>query len=185
MSTLLPTSSDIVELHYRQARLSQCQMNWWRRHGVSTTAMCEPSPIFFAKIALQNGGVFDFVTVEEEGTRAFVVMVNDEFGEPADICAWCPRMRRPALWLGAVCMLGQDEVNAPTLGEPLRIFRNPLGWLRAERRGVVLIDHRSAARQLEGISLEAEDAAHAAELRRALARPAPKITWRRNAEAAE
>jgi len=170
-------SPEISESFYASDRLNQAQLNWLRNHGVSTHAMTEPDPIFTARVTFTKTGTFDIVTAEEEGHTALLILAYGLRGEVLDIAAWTPRSGKLATWLGRVCVLGENEILQPCLGAPLQVYREPLAWLKADRHGVVVVNAKRAADVLSGISLQAEDASHAMELRRLLTRPAPQISW--------
>jgi hypothetical protein len=58
----------------------------------------------------------------------------------------------------------------------LPVWRSPIGWLRARRKGLCLVRPKAAVHFLTDASpLLAEDAAHGAELKHLLTRPAPRI----------
>jgi len=94
-----------------------------------------------------------------------------------------PQRRRRtcfSAWRGACWALGQDRIYDARLTEDdaLPVWRSPLDWLRANRRGVVLIQpHLAAAWLCDAGPLLAEDREHAFELRRLLSRPAPRILF--------
>jgi hypothetical protein len=92
---------------------------------------------------------FDFAEEvgDEAAISAFLFLARDEDGEPADLVAWAPRVNRLASWFGAVALLGAEDLSAPRLTKEraLAVFETPLGWLRAGREGVVVIDPRGAA----------------------------------------
>jgi hypothetical protein len=95
------------------------------------------------------------------------------WGAIVDLVAFHPR--HPARWalrVGAAEWLGCCEpqyLDPP----PVRIWRLPLDWLRADCTGLVILSQEpvDAYRVLSGLhSITAEDAAHAGELRRVLSR---------------
>jgi hypothetical protein len=95
---------------------------------------------------------------------------------------WGPsRSNRLALWRGRVPMLGAENVlrTRPRFQVPLTVHENALGWLRADRDGIVIIDHRRAADWHDGFTLATATAAHGEQLRQKLTRPAPPIITRR------
>lgn len=106
---------------------------------------------------------------------AIIVPAMNEFGELTDLAAWLPHTGELALWRGVVSMLGQNNIFAPRLGEPLLVHENVADWLRAGRRGVVIIDPARALMLLAGDRLAVADAKFGRRLRDALRLPAPKI----------
>jgi hypothetical protein len=141
-----------------------------------------------ADVNLSEGRPFDFAaeTAQLLGTVAAIVFpVFDEFGETIDVAAWHPKSGALALWRGAACMLGEQHIQAPRLGEPLLVHETPLDWLRAGRRGVFIIDPQRAAPLLRlsqplGVKCEA----HGRRLRQELTVAAPRIVVASNARAA-
>jgi len=180
------TPSEISAVFYELSRLEQRHMDWLKGEGVPISAMIEPDPILHARIAMQ-AGFFDQVLPEEAGADAFVFLARDRDDQPADLVAWRPRAGAIARWCGRAALLGEDAVYGPRLAAEgaLPIFSSPLGWLKAGRHGVVILDHHRAASFLEGLGpYQAEDEAHRAELRRLLTKPAPRILVPRRAELA-
>lgn len=49
---------------------------------------------------------------------------------------------------------------------PIPVHRSPLGWLRHDRRGIVIVDWEIAPFGLNGLLLKAEDEDHREELQR-------------------
>jgi hypothetical protein len=98
-------------------------------------------------------------------------------GPVIDLLAFSPLApRRWALRRGIATVLGAIEPQRCT-PEPIAVHQDITNWLRAECRGIVLLTREPivAARVLrQCAAIEAEDEAHAAELRRLLAVPPPK-----------
>jgi hypothetical protein len=110
--------------------------------------------------------------------RAFLFLVRDVCGDPADIVAWQPATDWLGIWRGLAWALGQEVVYAGRLTEhgALKVHQNPLAWLRDVCRGIVLTRARIAAAFLNDAGpLLADDVKHGSELKRALTRPAPRI----------
>jgi hypothetical protein len=151
------------------------------RNGVPTSAIDAPVPLRSDHIAWFGETSFEPEACLPLGMpteRAFWFLVLDQDREPIDIVAWAPARSRLGSWLGRAWALGQEQVFRPRLDPDgaLPIWRDPLGWLRAGRRGLVLIDLIRAADELSFAGpLLAEDLDHAIELRDALSRPAPRI----------
>ena len=106
--------------------------------------------------------------------------MDPDDAQPIDMVAW--HMAQPSRWWlrrGAGVLLGEIEVeHAVTYGEPLRVHRTPLGWLRAAGEGVVILDWGAAWFYLRDLRLAAEDHDHPAELQRRLqppCSPGPRI----------
>lgn len=151
------------------------------QRGVSVTAMFHPIPLRRDRVQFEVGWRFSFARHSEIDPRiewAITTLLIDQFGHAVDIAAWSPSMRRLASWLGRTVCLGEQNLCRPRLNEgaALRVHRDVLGWLCADRQGVVIIDNRKARFRLADHGpLLAEDLAHAAELRRDLSDPGPRI----------
>ena len=133
----------------------------------------------------------------EHGPRLFITPVRAEprtgdvespdfelvpaFGALVDLIAWLPQFPgRWALRHGVADALGAIEPQY-CLPAPVPVRRHPLSWLRSGGTGLCVLsrDRRDAYRLLSCCDrLEAEDAAHACELRSILERPfkTPPIT---------
>jgi hypothetical protein len=160
-----------------------------RRYGVPAEAIrpdpeaCrvhgfDPAPhVRRAGVMLGDGGVFDFPDevseFDERPVAPALVMLAVEDGIETDIVAWpLAAGAAPATWLGRADMLGADALREDG---PARAFRTPLDWLRAGRRGLVVLDVERARWRLAGRALAAQDAQHGVWLRDALALPRPQI----------
>ena len=82
-----------------------------------------------------------------EDVPALIVLALDVYGEPADLVAFhggpTPFI---GSWLGRVGMLGEDSLWRAR--DALTVHAGPLDWLRAERRGVCVVDAARAASAL-------------------------------------
>jgi hypothetical protein len=110
--------------------------------------------------------------------RAFLFLVGDVHGCPADIVAWQPATRWLGTWRGLAWALGQEAVYWPRLDEhgALKVHPDVLTWLRDDCRGIVLIRPPLAAAFLcDAGPLLVDSAEFGAELRDSLTRPAPRI----------
>jgi hypothetical protein len=76
------------------------------------------------------------------GARAVIVPASVAGGNIIDLVAF--RMDTPrSFWplTGSAAVLGDDEIDrASAMGEPLQVHESPLDWLRAGRRGCVILD---------------------------------------------
>jgi hypothetical protein len=110
--------------------------------------------------------------------RAFLFLVGDVQGAPADIVGWQPATSWLGTWRGLAWALGQESVYRPRLDEhaALKVHPTPLEWLRDGCRGIVLLRaHLAAAFLCDAGPLLVDDAEFGAELRASLTRPAPRI----------
>ena len=117
-----------------------------------------------------------------EGVSAFLIAVRDESGAIVDLAAWRPREGWLATWRGVGWALGAHEYPSPLDalhdGGAVRVFRSPMDWLRADRRGLVLLDHVTARWRFarDGMPIIADDLVHAKRLKQVLAvKPVPII----------
>ncbi|WP_237482653.1 hypothetical protein [Lichenibacterium dinghuense] len=158
--------------------LTQVQIDWLtRRNGVPPLALAYDGdgygwPIGAAKVE-RVGRRFQFRP--EDGVGAFVVIARDDLGGPADLVAYEPKAGWTAPWLGAVPLLGLQDLLAQRDDGPLRVHRDMLTWLQDDRAGVVILAPGEARRILEGLTLQADDLAHGEDLRRLLTPPRPRI----------
>ena len=105
---------------------------------------------------------------DPDGTAAWIVPCMDG-GDTVDLLAF--KSDEPGRWwlrLGACPLLGADALNDLWLGQRLRIHRTPLGWLAGtDAAGVVVLRWTEALQHLVSVpTIEVEDEAHAAEIRR-------------------
>jgi hypothetical protein len=114
----------------------------------------------------------------QEGVRAFLFLITDGQDVARDVIALSPSLNKLTTWLGRAWALGEEAVYRPCLspqGE-LPVWRSPIGWLKARRKGLCLVRPKAAAYYLDDAGpLPAEDKAHGAELKQLLTRPAPRI----------
>ena len=143
-----------------------------RTHGIDLlTAEACAGCLTLNGIRPRQDGTFDF---DDDGIEGAVIEVLGENAESLhDLIAWPLDMpHRWRLWAGTAGALGTAAaVNAATYfgRQPLRVFREPLTWLRAGGVGFVPLDRRWSAWYLLNIMpmadvLAAEDDGHAVEL---------------------
>jgi hypothetical protein len=113
--------------------------------------------------------------IGENPVPAFIVPITTSRGPWIDLVAWNPSTERLATWLGRAFALGEESLSPPHL-EPIAIFRTPLGWLRSERHGIVIVQPHLAWSRLDAVPVFGEDAEHERYLVRNLSRRfKPKI----------
>jgi hypothetical protein len=150
------------------------------RQGVPADALAGPVPVRVGYVVFDEFG-FEFEhhnENQEAGVRAYLFLITDHLDVARDVAAWCPKLSKLETWLGRAWALGEEQVFAPRLTEhqALPVWRSPINWLRAGCKGVCLVRPKAAVHYLHDASpLLAEDAAHAAELKQLLTRPAPRI----------
>lgn len=151
------------------------------REGVGAPALIWPHlPARASVVFDRRRPLFDLAedAGDEGAASAFVFLALDEEGEPADLVAWAPQEQRLAAWFGASPLLGAENLWAPRLTREsaLAVFKSPLGWLRAGREGVVVVDPSGSApllRRAEPLVTESID--HGQRLRRRLTVKPPRI----------
>lgn len=150
------------------------------RMGIPADALAGPVPVKASYVVFDNSS-FEFEHHHKhgvEGVRAFLFLIADRHGAAMDVVAWAPQLGKLATWLNRAWALGEETTLQPRLSEDggLPVWRSPLGWLRARRKGLCLVRPHAAVHYLDCAGpLLAEDAAHGAELRQLLTRPAPRI----------
>jgi hypothetical protein len=180
----------------RVARSALIPEHWdeLTEHGVPVPLIANYGLVGAAPIRVGKSGLYEPAL---DGRLAYItpVRIDNELtavaeqplssarilGHLVDLVAWHPRHPlRWALRTGAASWLGciGPQYMAP---DPVAVRRSPLAWLQAECDGLVILSNEpaDAYRLLCGMhELLAEDAEHAAELRRLVRRPwpLPRIT---------
>jgi hypothetical protein len=174
-------ASDDASRHYAiLPELTWEAFSWFLGKRVPSASLIYPETPRRARVSVHGGEpFFDFAENDgEDGEDAIIFLARDDEGSPSDLIAWTRLSRRLAAHWGAVSVLGADDVIAPRLTPEgaLLVHRTPLGWLRAERQGVVVVEARGAASLLSDFGpLAGEDEAHGRELRQLFRRTEPKI----------
>lgn len=177
-----------ADFHANTRSLRQPELEYLaKHHEVPVTALYRDADGFLSTVgcagATFSTRYFDFAAERPDGAnKSMIFVARDHVGEPVNLIAWCPRVDRIASAEGRVTLLGEQDVSATRLDEPLQIFRSPIGWLKAGRRGAVIVRKSNAWRILEGVTVLAEDVDHGLELRKVLAVPAPVVVVRAPAE---
>jgi hypothetical protein len=147
-------------------------IRWWMDQGVSVDALTKPLAILAARVVFQPNGTY-VPNGLGEFSHVFPAFSGDGL---ADVVAWAPKSGRIAPGFGIVSMLGEElAARASRASKPLLVWRDPVGWLRAGRRGGVILEPEGAAVLLAGLPVVAEDEAHARHLRSILKVPPPRI----------
>jgi hypothetical protein len=139
---------------------STAAIDWLRARGVTVETFARYWSVGAARVIEVPGGLTDLAYMPcAIGDFAYIFACQTIDGV-ADLAAWVPSSRRLLTRLGVAGLLGQrqaeearDDINA----RPLRVWRTPLGWLRAGRDGVVIIDPETAAHLLSGLPVIPED----------------------------
>jgi len=170
-STFL-TERDIRAEHSKGRSLSQDDLDRFQSLGVDALSLGSPWHILVDRVVFDGSGTFHFSrdAGDDRAEHVFTIAVIGLGVGIVDICAWHREADRFALWLGAGYALGQTQVELPHL-EPLPIWRSPLAWLRAGRRGIVILRPEIAWSRLIDVPVLAETIDHGRELKRLLAPP--------------
>lgn len=180
-------SADILAEHARSQPLRQPDIDVFLADGVPPLALAQSCFGDFAPIAKDRVG-FDGARFEYGRHRAtdavlsaYVLPALDRFGVVIDIVAF--RRGRIATWLGRADMLGGEQPFLPRVGDDaLDVNETVLDWLRAGRRGVVILNPQRAAGDLRLAGpLRVDTVEMGLRLRQALTIPAPRIVVRENA----
>jgi hypothetical protein len=148
-------------------------LHWLIAQGATPLALASPFPIAMTRAVFDGSGRY---SPNALGATAIVLPVIDS--ELIDAAAWSPVSGEIGTRLGIGACLGASQIGVDglgTTGPALPIWRSPLGWLRAGRRGVVVVDAELAGPRLAGLTIEAEDSEHAHDLRKMLRVPPPTI----------
>ena len=132
-----------------------------------------------ADVIFRPGDRFDFsrdVRDLHGHVAGVIIPARDECGDLVDLAAWSVDDGELALWRGDAAMLGEDWINAPRIElDALAVFPDVASWLRAGRRGVVIVDPQRARWRLAGERLAVDDVAFGRRVRDALRLPEPRI----------
>ena len=156
--------------------LDQRAIDWLLANGVTIATIAMPWAVRSARVTFEPSGRYR--PCPGLGNYAYILPVFDD--GIVDLVAWSPKDDRLATRLGSGGALGQGQLGIDGVGttdRPLPVWRSPLDWLRAGRRGVVIADPAVAAHLFAGAILQAEDKAHAAEVSDALRLPPPTVIF--------
>jgi hypothetical protein len=171
--------SSLLDEFFRGRSLHQKQIDFFLKKGVPIDALSTPRVILNNDVVFdEDGGTFTFARhTNDPGKPAITILVEGTTG-PIDIAAWSPP--RLASWIGHSYALDEWRVFAPKLdNDPLSVWRTPLGWLRANRDGIVFLPKmrtRAGMAMADHLpALLAEDVPHGRELKRLQREPRLKI----------
>jgi hypothetical protein len=170
------TPERVAGTFHAHASLTDRERRELERQGVPAEA-CER---IRGGYVIRCGSQFEMEQHAKQGRpeRAFLFLVADVHGAPADIVAWQPATSWLGTWRGLAWALNQECIYRPRLDEhgALKVHPTPLEWLRDGCRGIVLIRPSLAAAHLgDAGPLLVDNAEFGARLRAALTRPAPRI----------
>lgn len=160
--------------------LTAAQVAWLMGRGASLDALLDDGagvgwPIMAGR-AERVGRRYAF---REDGAGVLVFVARDVTGDGVDLVAWEPREGWALPLSGDVALLGGQQLDPLLRDGPLQVHSSMIEWLRAERRGVVVVDQSRAVPLLRGVGpLLVDDDEFAARLHVALTLKAPKIMVR-------
>ncbi|UQD98211.1 hypothetical protein [Bradyrhizobium japonicum] len=172
-----PTHARMVRLaHLHGRNLKQREIDRFAELGVPALHLGSPWPVLVDKVVFE-GEFFSFADdLGVSGELAFTIVVFSNAGM-IDIAAWQPETERLAVWRGDGFALGERQIHHPNpLAAGLQVFRSPLDWLRADRRGIVLVRDQFARAVLADVPvLVAEDEHHRKKLQELFLFSGPQI----------
>lgn len=150
---------------------------WMHDNGIAWTAAHRVGGLRWASVQYRRGGRFD---LDPEGEAALIVPAWED--PPStwriidcplliDLIAVDPaRPRRFASYAGSAGLLGEAVLHEAKFWRcPLPVYRDPVGWLQSEGRGVVPLDpvrFALACIASPAIKLVGEDMHHGEQLQR-------------------
>jgi hypothetical protein len=147
--------------------------------GLGVTGRGPFDALQFADVIFRSAGRFDFageIGLVRSQVTAVIIPARDEAGEIVDLAAWNIDRGAVALWTGESCMLGADQLTAPRVDmDALPVFPDVAAWLRAGRRGLVIIDPKRARWLTAETPLAVEDDAFGARFSANMKLPEPQI----------
>jgi hypothetical protein len=155
---------------------------WFEEMGVTMDALVGPAAPKFSFVHFL-GQRFEFYRDQPQpgAVRAYILLAFSSQWEPFDLLAWCRETNRLACWCGATVAWGEEAIFAPRLGiDAVPVWRTPLGRLRQSLDGLVPLRPASLVYHVLGVpAVTAEDAEHAAELRKGFEAALPKVLVRK------
>lgn len=121
----------------------------------------------FAEVALDDNRHFSFqreLTGPAVTHQALVYIVRGTYREVIDLVAIVPTLNQAALYLGTRGVLGFHRFSHRGARRGVRVYRDPMQYLRDGRNGILIVDPVKAALELRGKLLVVESTEHAHEL---------------------
>jgi hypothetical protein len=171
-----PLVSDLCKTEYWNARsLWQSDLDYFAALGIRGLDLAAPDMVLKAGIIPEDYGdtfIFEHHTDTDEGRDAFILPIEGPTGIN-DLIAFDPETGLLATWLGRAFAINEASIWEPNLdGDPLPVWRDPIGWLKANRQGIVLLKPEQAYSYLDHLpGVIAEDVQHGEELERLLWTP--------------
>ncbi|PSC03817.1 hypothetical protein SLNSH_17050 [Alsobacter soli] len=145
------TAREIEEEQCRGRLLRQPEIDFLIKRGVPPGAILRDgygrwSMLRIDEVVRECAGMFEFsrYSPDQKSLRAYTFVGTDRYGEPCDVVAWDPKSDELLSWSARAIVAGEDELVAPRLEGGLRVHASALDWLRAGRRGVLVVDWERA-----------------------------------------
>ena len=164
------TEAEIGAEHLKGRSLAQKELDRFKSLGIDGLCLGTPWPVLADRVVFSNNS-FEFTRhVDDESSSSAYIIGVLGFGGLIDLAAWEPASFHIASWLGRAFAISEQQIEAPHL-EPLPVWRSPLEWLRAGRRGIVILRPEIAWLRLADVPILAENVEHGLEPRRLLTSP--------------
>jgi hypothetical protein len=142
------TEAEILTEFENGGRLSQVDIDWFHSEGIGGRTLAYAyhgggSVVGKDRIVFLQNRAFEFKRYLKSRTpplTAYIFVAADCCGRVSDLIAWHPRTKQIARWLGRVSLLGEEQAFKPHLEEGLFVHADPRSWLRAWRRGIVILE---------------------------------------------
>jgi hypothetical protein len=172
--------SNLCKSEYWNARpIWQSDLDHFATLGISGLDLASPDMVLKAGIILEGDGstfIFEHATDTDDGRDAFILPVGGATGI-SDLVAFDPESGLLVTWLGQAFAINEARIFDPNLdGDPMPVWRDPIGWLKAKRQGIVLLRPEQAPSYLDHLpGVIAEDVQHGEELEKLLWTPRRKV----------
>lgn len=136
------------EFNAAVANLRQPYLDWLASQGVTGRALYSAGLIGIERVGIE----YSLYSPDEGGKPAYVqpVYYDDEIGDL--VCWFADRPGRWYLHHGIAGALGEEQIErAAFMREPVKLFRTPLGWLRAGGVGACVLDRSRTRALLRGV----------------------------------
>jgi hypothetical protein len=147
--------------------LDQATLTNLLAQGIAASAIASPWGVARARVCFRHWADRYFPMCTGEPALIFGILDDGLI----DLVAWWPAGGKIGTRLGIGGCLGQGQIGRDGLrmaDRPIPVFRNPVTWLRQNRRGLVVADWDAAAHLLSDVALRPEDERHGIELSRRL-----------------
>ncbi|GLK76715.1 hypothetical protein GCM10008171_19690 [Methylopila jiangsuensis] len=166
---------DALELEFLALPMpDRADLAFLREAGVPERALTAHATMTKVAPVSIDRGRFEF---QPGGEPMFVNAVRAFTSEVQDLVAWRPSPSVKLRLLGRSFALGEAAIDMAATyfaDNALQVWRSPLDWLRAEGRGIVIVDRAAVHDRLRDVPrIAGEDLEHSRQLRDALVPPRP------------